>query len=181
MFVKTKKITILAAIILILAGIGYFWWLSGTPEYSVFQIRKAVETNDLELGLKYIDVDSVLENFWVKEIENMFLTGRTEELVELNAIFGLQFAEITKPVVEEQIRQGIENWFLAPAEKEPSGEVITSAVFPGQETGKIEVVKQNNTAYIERPDGVKVIFTKKEGERHWVVSEIEGLVNLLKI
>lgn len=153
-------------------------WFSGTPEYSVLQIRKAVETNNPELGLKYIDVDSVFENFWADEIESKILTGKSEELGGLNAIFGFEVAENTKLAVKEQISRGIESWFLVPAEEEPGEGGPAVGVLPGEKE-KIEIVKQDDTAYLEQLGEVKIIFTQKEGERYWVISKIEGFLNLL--
>jgi len=63
---KQSKIIFAGIGIIVLLGViggGYYWWM-GTPEYSVSQIKKAIETHNPELGLKYIDTDAVFENLW---------------------------------------------------------------------------------------------------------------------
>lgn len=87
-----------------------------------------------------------------------------------------------KPALKEQVKQGIESWFSASAE-EGSGE--TTSTKENLELGTIwqqkelKIKKQDNSAFIESPDGVKIIFTKKEGKRYWVISKIEGFTENL--
>lgn len=61
-----KKFVFVGIGVIVLLGViggGYYWW-TGTPEYSVSQIKKAIETHNSELGLKYIDTDVIFENLW---------------------------------------------------------------------------------------------------------------------
>jgi hypothetical protein len=46
--------------ILLLAGAGYTWTF--TPSYSLYQIKRALETHDYELFCQYVNVDRVLDH-----------------------------------------------------------------------------------------------------------------------
>lgn len=165
-FSKQSKIVfvILGIVVLLgLVGAGYYYWWTGTPEYSISQIGKAVETHNSELGLKYIDVDAIFENFWIDMKSNLLSeSSGTEGLEGLGTMFGLQLAESMKPTIKEQFRQGIESWFTEDSE------------IGSLEQENLEIKKEGDSAYLELPDNVKIIFTKKSGERYWVISKIEG-------
>lgn len=177
-----KKLNIISVIVgvfilLVVIGGGYYWW-TGTPEYSLFQIKKAIKTHNPELGLKYVNSDTVFENFWLDTKSELLKgTEEAEGFEALGMMFGLQLAESMKPAMKEQVKEGIKNWFSAPAE-EKSKETITTK--ENLELGTIwqqrdiQIKKQSNSAYIELPNNIKIIFFKKEGERYWVVSKIEG-------
>jgi len=58
---RLRRLVIGAALlVLLLAGVGYAWTL--TPSYSLYQIKRALETHDYALFSYYVDVDSVLEH-----------------------------------------------------------------------------------------------------------------------
>jgi len=175
-----KKFVFIGIGVIILLGViggGYYWWI-GTPEYSVNQIKKAIKTHNSELGLKYIDTDAIIENLWtdmktelIKKIE------KTEGVEAFGTILGIQLTENIKPVLKEQIKQEIGSWFSGSTEEKSKEAISTKedlelGTFWQQKDLKIR--RQGNFAYIELLNNVKLIFTKKEGKRYWVVSKIEG-------
>jgi len=159
-----------------LIGGGYCWW-TGTPEYSISQIKKAIETHNPDLGLKYIDTDTIFENLWTDmKSELMKETTEAEGFEAFGMMLGLQLAESMKPALKEQVKEGIKSWFLAPTEEKPKETTIAKESL---ETGTfwqkdLKIKKQGSSAYIELPDNVKIVLTKKAGERYWVISKIEG-------
>jgi len=177
-----KKIVFIGIGVIVLLGViggGYYWW-TGTPEYSINQIKKAIETHNSELGLKYIDTDAIFENLWTDmKSELMKETEKAEGFEAFGMMLGVQLAESMKPVLKEQFRQGIESWFSAPTEGEPE-ETTSTKKASGLSTiwqKDLEIKKQGDSAHIELPDNVKVVLTQKEGERYWVVSEIKGFTD----
>jgi len=167
---KQSKIIFAGIGIIVLLGViggGYYWWM-GTPEYSVSQIKKAIETHNPELGLKYIDTDAVFENLWTDmKSELMKETEKAEEFEAFGMMLGVQLAESMKPAMKEQVKEGIKSWFSGSTTEEKSKE--TTSTKENLELGTIwqqkelKIKKQGSSAYIELPDNAKLIFTKKQG------------------
>lgn len=183
---KQFKIIFVVGVI-VLGGLvsgGYYWW-TGTPEYSIGQIKKAIETHNQDLGLKYIDTDAIVENLWIDmKSELMSDTSGADGFEIFGTMLGLQLAENMKPVLKEQVQQGVGSWFSVPAEEEKATEVKEDLEKSGSEFGTIwqknlKIKKLDNSAYIELSDNIKIIFTKKAGERYWVISKIEGFTDTL--
>lgn len=175
---KQPKIIFVAIGIVVLFGLiggGYYYWWTGTPEYSVYQIKKAIETQDKELGLKYVDVDAIFENLWTDIKSEITKEAMEAEGFEgMSAALGFQLVENMKPILKEEFRRGIESWFLPQTEE--SEEITDTEEDLGDVWQKdIEIKKQDDFAYIETPDGIKLIFMQKEGARYWVLTKIEGL------
>jgi hypothetical protein len=53
----------LLTVIIVLLDIFVFFYARGTPQYSLYQFRKAVENHETDTALKYIDADSIVYNF----------------------------------------------------------------------------------------------------------------------
>ena len=66
------KTLVLTGIIIALLFIGFFY-ARGTPHYSLYQLKRAVENHDPDEALKYINIDSIVDNlgksFFGKERE----------------------------------------------------------------------------------------------------------------
>lgn len=181
---KQLKIIFVVMGVVVLFGLiggGYYYWWTGTPEYSITQIKKAIETHNPELGLKYIDTDAIFENLWIDmKTDLMGEALEAEEFEGFGMMLGLQLVEGMKPALKEEFKQGIESWFLPPTEEKLQETVSTEenlevGIFWQED---LEIKRQDNFAYIESPDNVKIVFTKKEGERYWVISKIEGFIGL---
>ena len=150
---EKKKIILIGIGIVVSFGViggGYYWWI-GTPEYSINQIKKAIGTNNSELGLKFIDTDAIFENLWTNtKGEIVGKTSEAEGFEALGMMLGLQIIENMKPALKGQVEEGIKSWFLASTEKENS-------IWQEKD---LEVKKQGDSAYIELSDSVKIVFTK---------------------
>jgi len=70
-----SKITFISLAVIIIAGLGFaYWYWTGTPTYSLQQVQKALETNDVVKFEKHVDIKSIssrliddLMNFTLKE------------------------------------------------------------------------------------------------------------------
>lgn len=171
-----KKIIIPILIVFFFGGAIYFLWTT-TPEYSFLKIRNAIETNNLEVGMKYTDADSIFDNLWQKEIQNL----NSAELEKLSALFSVPVNEESKTLVKEEVKQGIRQWFF-PSLKEDEKESTTSSnILSEQNNFKVQLVRDSNTntVYIEQPNNIKIIFSKKPGRFYWAVTEIQGFLQLI--
>lgn len=57
---KLRISIIFGVIVLVLAG-GFFY-VRGTPQYSIFLLTRAINNHDADAALRYIDVDSIVES-----------------------------------------------------------------------------------------------------------------------
>lgn len=66
---RKKKLIILSSILfaLIILGIAGFLAIHNTPRYSLYWFKKAILEHDAESALKYLDIDSIVDNM-VKDI-----------------------------------------------------------------------------------------------------------------
>jgi len=175
---KTIFITISIVILFGLIGGGYYYWWIGTPEYSISQIRKAIETQDKELGMKYVNFDALFEGFWTEmenEVEKEII--ETAGLEWLNMMRELQMVENMKPTIKKELGEAVESWFLSPEDTKEKSTTTEEISDIWQED--LEIKKRGNSTYIETPDGIKMIFIKKEGERYWVITKLEGFAKRL--
>ena len=167
---KTRLFLLLyIAILFGLIGGGYYYWWRGTPEYSISQIKKAIEINNSKLQFKYIDVDNISENMWV-EMKNRFML-EADGFGTLGMMMFPQMVDGVKLSNKEMVKKGIESELLLIKMRLESGTIWQKAP---------EIKRHDNFAYIELSDNVKIILTKKEGGRYWVISKIEGYLESIE-
>mgnify|MGYP001766287938 CR=1 FL=1 len=56
-----RKVYIAALAIIVFLAVGYFY-VRSTPHYSLYMLKKAIEKHDPDEALKYIDIDSIVDN-----------------------------------------------------------------------------------------------------------------------
>ncbi|HVZ11360.1 MAG TPA: hypothetical protein VG941_03040 [Candidatus Paceibacterota bacterium] len=176
---KFVLIGIGAVILLIAVGLGGYYWWTGTPEYSLGQLKKAMDTHNPELGLKYVDTDAVFESFWTEfkdKITSEALTQPKDGFEAFGTLLGLQLVENMKPTIKKQMEDGIKGWFSTDQKTtEQNAENKTINLKSEIQNKNIKIKKDGKTVYIELPDDIKIILTRKAGERYWVISGIQGL------
>jgi hypothetical protein len=59
-----KKIIIIAVVVFALLASGSFYYFTGTPTYSLYKLKKAVQNHDSATFNKYVDVDRVVEGLF---------------------------------------------------------------------------------------------------------------------
>lgn len=117
--VETKKssrrtIGVAAAVVIIAGGIAGGYWTT-TPSYSLAQIKKAVDSNDLVKFEKYVDVDSFSESL-VDDYFDVHIAGAMAESDDgnswgqLGAALGAGMANMMKPTITDSMAKGIREW-----------------------------------------------------------------------
>jgi hypothetical protein len=56
-----RKALVLTGFIIVLLAISFFY-VRSTPHYSLYQLKRAVENHDPDEALKYINIDSIVDN-----------------------------------------------------------------------------------------------------------------------
>jgi type II secretion system protein G len=46
----------------VVLALGAFFYIKGTPRYSLYKLKKAISNKDAEDALRYIDIDSIVDN-----------------------------------------------------------------------------------------------------------------------
>ena len=90
------KIAILSGVLLLMAACGFFY-VKGTPYYSIYQLGRAVAHRDADAALKYVDVDSVTESL----VQNLLLNAGAPSHVDK----GMKAAiSMNMPSIKEGVR-----------------------------------------------------------------------------
>ena len=110
---KTILISITIISILVLSSfLGFNYWKS-TPEYSLLKIKDAIDTKDVYLFKKYVDLETVVERavdvFLEKSLESM------EEKKDENAFFDISsfakgLAKLMKPALVKGLINQVEKY-----------------------------------------------------------------------
>ena len=80
---KKNIITIVTTITIIVIGVfGYNYWIN-TPQYSLLQIQKSVDTKDRFLFDKYVDTNGIikevvedLSKIFIEEMDHWIITSK---------------------------------------------------------------------------------------------------------
>ena len=102
----TPKFAIAALVVLLACGgIGWYWWTT-TPQYALSQIRKAYETHNTDLALKYIDVDKIFDNLWASIEAKMAqqVASTDNGFAAFGALLGQTMVQNMKPTSKENLR-----------------------------------------------------------------------------
>ncbi len=97
MFNNKKKFLFIIPILLILAGLGYYflYWCK-TPLYAVNEVRTSVQQHDVEKFEKYVDLNSVLD----KAFEDVILAeSKINNDSVINNPFAMGILHMLKPAV----------------------------------------------------------------------------------
>jgi hypothetical protein len=89
------KIAIISVAILLAAACG-FLYIKGTPQYSVYQLGRAITNHDPDAALKYIDIDSVTESL----LKNLFLEAGSPRRLDksMKAVISMNMPSIKEGV-----------------------------------------------------------------------------------
>lgn len=145
-----KKITIAIISFLIFIGLicGLFYYISGTPKYSINKFVKAIENRDSANFNKYADTERILRNF---------IEDASQE-----SILGESLIQTAKEKIQNDINKSIEN----PSEElqTKSRNIKIKKIEKNGKTAKV-ILKNNNDDSLE----MNLIQTS---ERYWKIVEI---------
>lgn len=174
-----KWVWTVGGIVIVALGLGGgYYWVSGTPQYSLYQIGKAVENRDSETFYKYVDIDSVVDSFtdWVwKEMEEEMAGGKPEdEWASWGYELGKGFAELIMPAMKERIKEGLRSEITKTIEGTEEGmreafKKISYKDIKVERSGKIANIEILNFLENEMPLKLKM---RQAPERYWKIVEI---------
>ena len=180
-----KNIIIIA--ILSIGVFGYNYWIN-TPQYSLIQIQKAIDTKDKFLFDKYVDTDEIIEEV-VEDLSKIFIEEiDTQDSYEYS-FFDPQtltagLVSLFQPTIENAIEESFEEFWEDEVE---SAETLTD--FKNDlDLFKVSYLKKDgNIAKLglvaEDPDSgikVKIEFRLNKIENYWRITQISNLEDILR-
>ncbi len=147
-------------------GLGWYWWTT-TPEYALSQIQKAYATHDVNLALKYIDIDAIFDNLWAR-----FETKMNQQLASSNngyaafgALLGETMVQNMKPTLKENLRTQL-------LDSIKNGTIATSSV--ASLVAHHTITREADTVIVSSADTpLKLRMEKEDGI--WRVVAVDGL------
>ena len=180
-----KNIVIIA--ILLIAVFGYNYWIN-TPQYSLIQIQKAIDTKDKFLFDKYVDTDEIIEEV-VEDLSKIFIEEiDTQDSYEYSffdpQVLTAGLVSLFQPTIENAIEESFEEFWEDEVE---SAESLTD--FKNDlDFFKVSYLKKDgNIAKLglvgEDPDSgmkVKIEFRLNKIENYWRITQISNLEDILR-
>ena len=154
-------------IVLIVAGL--FFYIKGTPRYSLYQFRSAVDDRDVDGAMKYLDIDSIVDKLAQDVITPREEPPAQNEYEQMGRNFGKGLMMLMLPALKEAAKTGIREQIANPKHPGQEGKYnFTSARslwdLSVEQTGNIAVVS------ISDPKSA-VIKMRKAPEGHWRIVE----------
>lgn len=119
--VMKKKIIIIAIItvMLLTAAGGYYWhYWTGTPQYALRQIDKAIKGKKVDTALSYFDTDAIFDQMWSNVRANMVQEIINNPDMAFSAPIALQTIESLKPAYKDKtllsLRSGLNSTTTTP-------------------------------------------------------------------
>ena len=184
-----KKSIIIIAIIVI-GVFGYNYWIN-TPQYSLLQIQKSVDTKDRILFDKYVDTNGIIEEI-VEDLSKLFIEEMDAEESSEFSFFDPQvlaagFLSLFQPVIENAIEEGFDEFWEDEVEtveiKESKSDFTNNLdsfeMSYLKKDGKIAKLGLER----EDPDSgkiVKIELKLNKIEDYWRITQISNLQDLLR-
>lgn len=104
---KKKLIALLAVLVILLGGIGGYWYYKRSPLYSFKLIQQAVEQKDWDSFQKHVDTKNLLSTSYDALIASSLEAD--ESLDDTSKQFAMQFIMMMKPAIVGSLNSDIEH------------------------------------------------------------------------
>jgi len=146
--------------------IGYFY-VKSTPRYSLYWFKRAILKHDAEEALKYIDVDSVLDNM-VKDLsggEDGEKTQTKNGSKKPMKNIGQEIIRQNLPAIKEQLREQLKSAIISYNDQGTLDKLNKASIFG------LRIVMEGDTALvnIRGKDAVAFKMTRAP-EGHWRIT-----------
>lgn len=94
-----RRLVLFFLSILVFVG-GFYYYVSGIPQYTFYLIYKSVKNHDVESFYRYVDVDSIIDNFMNDAWKESMLKEQPENEW---AALGLGLAQAMKPAIKAML------------------------------------------------------------------------------
>ena len=185
---KKNIITIVTTITIIVIGVfGYNYWIN-TPQYSLLQIQKSVDTKDRFLFDKYVDTNGIIKEV-VEDLSKIFIeemdTQGSSELYFFDPqILATGLVSLFKPAIENAIERGFDEFWEDEVETIESTAELKNNI----ESFEISYIKREGkiaklVLEAEDPDSgeiTKLEFKLNKTGNYWRITQISNLEDILR-
>lgn len=161
-----KKLIILVGIILVVAVTG-FVYAKGTPQYSLYQLRKAIENHDADTAMRYFDVDSIVDH-QINDIIGQDKKKPTSEFEQMgNNIVRERMAKVI-PTIKETLKSQFKNNITTPSDDETPVNIIRKGKY-----SDFEITMIGEIAILSRKDNIDIGFKMvKSSGGYWKIVQL---------
>jgi len=173
--------------ILIIGVFGYNYWIN-TPQYSLLQIQKSVDTKDRFLFDKYVDTNGIIEEV-VEDLSKIFIEEMdTQESSEYSffdpQVLAAGLVSLFQPAIENAIEEGFDEFW----EDEVGTVELKSDLKNNLDSFEVSYLKRDGKIAKlglegEDPDSgeiIKIEFKLIKIENYWRITQISNLEDILR-
>jgi hypothetical protein len=162
-----KVAHLVMAVAIILVIVVTVWAVTGTPQYSLYQFRLAVEAHDAETARRYLDVESVVDSMIDAVTDAGRSSGSESVWEEMGRNFAGGFMVLAAPAMKESMRKQLRTALVRPAEDTTVIRKITTS-----RLREFEVKREGTTALITVRDDPRVVFRMRKSGGSWRIVQI---------
>lgn len=154
---KTWQIAVAAALVLIAGTLGTLYYVAGTPHYSLYLVRKAVESGDRQTFFAHFDVQKVVSNAIQRELKGLLPAGP--------GIVSQKATDLLIPASERIIRERLDERLAEPSQIKQ----MTMSLDGVEYSGNVAFVSLRDTT-----DGsTTMMMMERMPNRHWKVVDVD--------
>ena len=181
------KRNIIIIAILIIGVFGYNYWIN-TPQYSLIQIQKSVDTKDRFLFDKYVDTNGIITEI-IEDLSKIFIEEMdTQESYEYSffdpQVLAAGLVSLFQPAIENAIEEGFDEFWEDEVETVESksdfrNNLDSFEVSYLKRGGKIAKLGLEG----EDPDTgetIKIELKLNKIENYWRITQISNLEDILR-
>ncbi len=181
------KRNIIIIAILLIGVFGYKYWIN-TPQYSLLQIQKSVDTKDRFLFDKYVDTNEIIEEV-IEDLSKIFIEETYTQESSEHSFFDPQvlaagLVSLFQPAIENAIEESFDEFW------EDEVETVESKSDLKNNFDSFEVSYLNRDGKIaklgiegEEPDSgekIKIEFKLNKIDNYWRITQISNLEDILR-
>lgn len=159
-----KKILLILGVLLLVVITGSFLYIRSTPRYSLYKLKNAISDKDAESALKYIDVDSIVDNLMKDLYANEPPSSNRWEA--MGRSIGQGMAMLMLPVLKENMKSQIKTSIVSEDDK-------SKLVGLRKNLWDIDIETSGKTAILTPKDNQSIKFKMtKTSDGYWRIVEI---------
>ena len=179
-----KNIIIIST--LVLGIFGYNYWIN-TPQYSLLQIQKSLDTKDRFLFDKYVDTNRIIEEA-VEDLSKIFIEELDGQDISEYSIFdpqilALGLVSLFQPAIENVIEEGFDEFWEEEVEtieskRDLEKNLDSFEVSFLQRDGKIAILALKGKDF-DTGKTIKLEFKLNKIDNYWRITQLLNLEDIL--
>ncbi|KAA0894288.1 DUF2939 domain-containing protein [Oryzomonas rubra] len=162
-----KKLMIFVGVIVVVV-VSVFVYAKGTPQYSLYQFRKAVENHDADTAMKYFDVDSIVDNFMNDFMKSQDEKKPANEFEAMGNNLAKGLIAMMLPAMKESLKGQLKTGITTPSDdKTPVKDIRKGSL------SDFEIKTEGKMAILSMKDNKNVKFKMvKTPDGHWKIVQL---------